>query len=66
MYRKLKFDEEVKELEECRVLSWSGYEQRNLVVTVEYGNGERENRTYLFNDRKEYSKFLRELRKLEQ
>lgn len=66
VYRKINFQEEIDTLKKWRICAWSGYEQKHLIVTVENREGEKSNRRYYFTDKKEYSKFLKHLRKLEQ
>ena len=65
MYRKINFKEEILELKKFHICTWNGYKQKNLIVTIENGDGEKINRKYYFTDRSEYSRFIRELRKLE-
>ena len=65
VYLKINFKEEISELKKYTVCTWSGQRQKYLIVTIENRNGDKINKKYYFTDRKEYSHFISELRKLE-
>ena len=65
VYRRIDFNEEISELKKYTVCTWSGTEQKHLIVTLENKDGEKHNRRYHFTNKNEYSRFIRELRRLE-
>ena len=65
VYLKINFNEEINELKKYTVCTWSGQRQKYLIVTIENQYGDKINRKYYFTDRKEYSHFISQLRKLE-
>ena len=63
MYKKIDFNEEIQRLKKLDVCAFSGRRNTHLTVTVETSQG-MENIEYYFSSHNEYSKFLKELRRM--
>ena len=64
IFKKTNLKSEIAALKKCTVCTWNGYKQQELIVTID-DKGERINLQYYFSDRKDYSWFINQLRRLE-
>ena len=65
IYKKIDLKNEINNLKQYRIASWTGHKLKYLTVTIET-NGEKTNLKYYINDPKDYSYFINQLRKLEE
>ena len=65
IYKKIDIKNEINNLKQYHIASWTGHKLKHLTVTIET-NGEKTNLKYYITDPKDYSYFINQLRKLEE